>query len=72
MTVEQLAQAMCLARQAAKVSGALVFLEDMERDLGKDPETRHATTHEVVQRAITLLRDAEEALRHEANVLGGW
>ena len=70
MTVTAFAQSIYLSVQAQRVKDALDALILMERDLNKDPETRNAVTHEVVQVAIIKLRDVEEALVHEAKVLG--
>lgn len=54
------------AHRAATLRDALTLVE---QDLDKDPDTRHATTHEVVQAALLRVREAAEALEHEAEVL---
>ena len=58
-----------LAVQAQRATTLVTALTLLEKDLERDPETRDATTHEVVQRALRQAREIADALSHEAEVL---
>lgn len=70
-TVRTVAQAGYLAVQSVRALNLRDALTLLEADLATDPEARHGTTHEVVQRALRQASELAEALEREAKVLGG-